>query len=265
MSILDDIAAYKRAEVAAAKTAQPLPGLMRAAREVPPARGFRAALENAVSAGRPALIAEIKKASPSKGLIRAEFDPASAAIDYEAAGATCLSVLTDGPSFQGAPEHLVAARAAVRLPVLRKDFVLDTYQVVQSRAIGADCILIILALVPDDVASVLIATALDWGMDALVEVHDETETSRAVDLGAGLIGINNRDLRTFVTSLETAIRLKPLIPEGRLVVAESGLSTPADLRKLASGGIAAYLIGEALMRCDDLRQATRNLLADWQP
>ena len=265
MSILDDIAAYKRAEIAAAKTAQPLPGLMRAAREALSPRGFRAALENAISAGRPALIAEIKKASPSKGLIRAEFDPATAAVDYEAGGAACLSVLTDAPSFQGAPEHLIAARAAVGLPVLRKDFVLDPYQVVQSRAIGADCILIILALVPDDVASTLIVTARDWGMDALVEVHNETETSRAVDLGAGLVGINNRDLRTFVTSLDNAIRLKPLIPAGRLVVAESGLSTPADLRKLASAGIAAYLIGEALMRCDDLRQATRNLLAGWQP
>ena len=265
MSILDDIAAYKRAEVAAAKTAQPLPGLMRAAREAPAPRAFRAALQNAISAGRPGLIAEIKKASPSKGLIRARFDPPAAAMDYEASGATCLSVLTDAPSFQGAPEHLIAARAAVGLPVLRKDFMLDPWQVVQSRAIGADCILIILAMVPDDTASALIATAREWGMDALVEVHDEIETARAVDLGAGLIGINNRDLRTFVTSLETAIRLKPLIPAGRLVVAESGLSKPSDLRKLASAGIASYLVGEALMRCDDLRQATKNLLADWQP
>jgi indole-3-glycerol phosphate synthase len=265
MSILGDIAAYKRAEVEGAKTAQPLSAVARAAREAPSPRGFRAALETAISAERPALIAEIKKASPSKGLIRAEFDPATAAIAYEAGGATCLSVLTDVPSFQGAPEHLVEARAAVGLPVLRKDFMLDPYQVVQSRAIGADCILIILSLVPDDVASVLISTARDWEMDALVEVHDEAETARAVDLGANLIGINNRDLRTFVTTLETAIRLKPLIPAGRLVVAESGLSTPADLRKLASAGIGAYLIGEALMRCDDVRQATRNLLADWQP
>ena len=265
MSILDDIAAYKQAEIEAAKTAQPLPAVMGAAREAPSPRGFRAALENAISAGRPALIAEIKKASPSKGLIRVQFDPVTAALDYEAGGATCLSVLTDAPSFQGAPEHLVEAHAAVVLPVLRKDFMLDPYQVVQSRAIGADCILIILALVPDDVASVLISTAHDWGMDALVEVHDEVETARAVGLGAALIGINNRDLRTFVTSLETAIRLKPLVPPGRLVVAESGLSTPADLRKLASAGIGAYLIGEALMRCDDVRQATRNLLAGWQP
>jgi indole-3-glycerol phosphate synthase len=265
MSILEDIAAYKRAEVEAAKTAQPLPAVARAAREAPAPRGFRASLANAISAGRPALVAEIKKASPSKGLIRAQFEPASAAMDYEAGGATCLSVLTDGPSFRGAPEHLVEARAAAALPVLRKDFILDPYQVVQSRVIGADCILIILALVSDDLASVLISTARDWGMDALVEVHDEAETARAVDLGADLIGINNRDLRTFVTTLETAIRLKPMIPGGRLVVAESGLSTAADLRKLASAGIRAYLIGEALMRCDDVRQATRDLLAGWQP
>jgi indole-3-glycerol phosphate synthase len=265
MSILDDIAAYKRAEVEAAKTAQPVAAVTRVAHEAPSPRGFRAALAKTISAGRPALIAEIKKASPSKGLIRAQFDPASAAMDYEAGGATCLSVLTDAPSFQGAPEHLVEARAAAALPVLRKDFMLDPYQVVQSRAIGADCILIILALVSDDLAAVLISTARDLGMDALVEVHDEAETARAVNLGADLIGINNRDLRTFVTTLETAIRLKPMIPPGRLVVAESGLSTPADLRKLASAGIGAYLIGEALMRCDDVREATRNLLAGWQP
>jgi len=265
MSILDDIAAYKRAEVDAAKTAQPIAAVMRAAREAPSPRGFRAALAKAISAGRPALIAEIKKASPSKGLIRAQFDPASAAMDYEAGGATCLSVLTDAPSFQGAPQHLVEARAATGLPVLRKDFMVDPYQVVQSRAIGADCILIILALVSDDLASVLISTAREWGMDTLVEVHNEAETARAVNLGADLIGINNRDLRTFVTTLDTAIRLKPMIPPGRLVVAESGLSTPADLRKLASAGIGAYLIGEALMRCDDVREATRNLLAGWQP
>jgi indole-3-glycerol phosphate synthase len=265
VSILDDIAAYKRAEIATAKSARPLASLMRAAREAPEPRGFRNALENAILGGRPALIAEIKKASPSKGLIRPQFDPQTAARDYEAGGATCLSVLTDAPSFQGAPDHLVSARAAVALPVLRKDFILEPYQVVQSRVIGADCILIILALVPDEVASVLIATASEWGMDALVEVHDEAETARAVDLGAGLVGINNRDLRTFVTSLDTAIRLKPLIPAGRLVVAESGLSTPEDLRKLASAGIGAYLIGEALMRCDDVREATTKLLADWQP
>ncbi len=265
MTILDEITAYKRREIEAAKTAQPLAYLIRAAREASAPRGFRAALEGAAAAGRPALIAELKKASPSKGLIRASFDPESMAKAYEAAGATCLSVLTDGPSFQGAPEHLMVARSAVRLPVLRKDFMLDPWQVVQSRVMGADCILAILAMLSDASALTLITAAQDWGMDALIEVHDEDETRRAVDLGAKLIGINNRDLRTFATTPDTAVRLKPLVPQGRLVVAESGLSTPADLRKMATAGIGAYLIGEALMRRDDLESATRELLADWRP
>jgi len=265
MNVLDKIAAYKRTEIDAAKAARPLTSLMRDAREAAPPRGFRAALQTASRSARPGLIAEIKKASPSKGLIRPDFDPEAAARAYEKAGAVCLSVLTDGLSFQGSPEHLVAARAAVQLPVLRKDFMLDPYQIVQSRAIGADCILVILAMLNDDDAHSLISAAQEWGMDALVEVHDETETARAVDLGAEMIGINNRDLRTFSTSLDTALRLKPLIPSGRLVIAESGLSKPADLRKLAMAGIGAYLVGEALMRFDDLEAATRALIADWRP
>ncbi len=264
MSILDEIAAYKRAEIEASKTAQPLSAVIRAAREASAPRGFLAALERASATGRPGLIAEIKKASPSKGLIRASFDPEIIARAYQAAGATCLSVLTDRPSFQGAPEHLMIARSAVGLPVLRKDFMLDPYQVVQSRGMGADCVLVILAMLSDATASAIKTAAEDWGLDALVEVHDENEITRAIDLGAKLIGINNRDLRTFITSLDTAVRLMPLIPQGRRVVAESGLSTPADLRKMAAAGIRAYLIGEALMRCDDIESATRKLLADWR-
>ena len=265
MNVLDEIAAYKRVEIGAAKAAKPLASLMREAREASPPRGFRAALQMASRSARPGLIAEIKKASPSKGLIRPDFDPEAAARAYEKAGAVCLSVLTDGPSFQGSPDYLVAARAAVNLPALRKDFMLDPYQVVQSRAIGADCILVILAMLNDEDAHSLLLAARDWGMDALVEVHDEAETARAVDFGADMIGINNRDLKTFVTTLDTALRLKPRIPADRLVIAESGLSTPADLRKLAKAGIGAYLVGEALMRFDDIEAATRALIADWRP
>lgn len=264
MNILDKIAAYKRAEIAAAKAALPLHAVERLAREAPSPRGFRAALARAAAAYRPGLIAEIKKASPSKGLIRADFDPEAHARAYETGGAVCLSVLTDGPSFQGSPDHLNAARAAAKLPVLRKDFMLDPWQAVQARSMGADCILVILAMVDDPTARILIAAAQDWGMDVLVEVHDEAETLRAVELGADLIGINNRDLKTFVTTLDTALRLKPLIPADRLVVAESGLSSPSDLRRLAAAGIGAYLIGEALMRFADIETATRNLLVDWR-
>jgi indole-3-glycerol phosphate synthase len=265
MNVLEKISAYKRQEIAAARAAQPLHAVTRAAREASPPRGFAAALQRAAAAKRPALIAEIKKASPSKGLIRDSFDPDALARAYEKGGATCLSVLTDTPSFQGSPDHLSSAHAAVSLPVLRKDFMLEPYQVVQSRAIGADCILVILAMVDDETAASLITTARDWGMDAIVEVHNESETRRAVDLNAAIVGINNRDLKTFVTTLDTAIRLKPLIPQDRIVVAESGLSTPADLRRLASAGIGAYLIGEALMRESDVETATRRLLSDWRP
>jgi indole-3-glycerol phosphate synthase len=264
VNVLEKIAAYKRDEVAAAKAAQPLPTLMRTAREAPAPRGFADALRIAAAAKLPAVIAEIKKASPSKGVIRARFNPEALARAYEKGGATCLSVLTDGPSFHGSADDLIAARAAVSLPVLRKDFILDPYQVVQSRAIGADCILVILAMIDDECAAYLIKAARDWGIDALVEVHDEAETRRAVDLNAIVIGINNRDLRNFVTTLDTAIRLKPLIPPDRIVVAESGLSTAADLRRMASGGIGAYLIGESLMRQDDVEAATRTIISDWR-
>jgi indole-3-glycerol phosphate synthase len=210
---------------------------------------------------RPGLIAEIKKASPSKGIIRADFDPEVLARDYERGGATCLSVLTDTPSFQGAADDLMAARHATHLPVLRKDFMLEPYQVVQSRALGADCVLVIMAMVTDSVAATLIQTAQEWGMDALVEVHDENDLKCALALDADLIGINNRDLTTFVTDIGTAIRLKPLVPVGRHVVAESGLSTPEDLMRLARAGITSYLIGESLMRAEDVEAATHELLS----
>jgi indole-3-glycerol phosphate synthase len=261
MSILSEIAAYKRREVAEAKAARPIAQVMEDARNAPPPRGFLAALESSKDAGRLALIAEIKKASPSKGLIRADFDPGSLARAYEAGGATCLSVLTDAPSFQGAPEFLRLAREAAVLPVLRKDFMLDTYQVAQSRALGADCILVILAMVDQATASALIAAARDLGMDALVEVHDDSELDTGLKLDARLIGINNRDLNTFVTDLGTAERLAARIPKGCHVVAESGLSSPSDLTRLAKAGITSYLIGESLMRAPDVERATRELLA----
>jgi indole-3-glycerol phosphate synthase len=261
MSVLDRIAAYKREEVAAAKAARPLHALMEDARDAPPPRGFLAALEAAKAARRPGLIAEIKKASPSKGVIRADFDPEVLARDYERGGATCLSVLTDTPSFQGAGDDLMAARRATHLPVLRKDFMLEPYQIVQSRALGADCILVIVAMLKNSAAKDLIEAADEWGMDALVEVHDEKELDRALAFDARLIGINNRDLKTFATDIGTAVRLKALVPADRHVVAESGLSTPEDLMKLASVGITSYLIGESLMRADDVEAATHALLS----
>jgi len=261
MTILDRIRAYKLDEIAAARAARPLATVEAAARAAPAPRGFAAALGRAATSGY-GLVAEIKKASPSKGLIRAEFDPRALARAYAAGGAACLSVLTDAPSFQGAPEYLTAARAACALPVLRKDFLFDPYQVAEARAWGADCILIILAAVDDALAAELAAAAAHWGMDALVEVHDEAEMARAQHLDTPLVGINNRDLRNFAVDLGVTRRLAPMVPAGRLVVAESGLSGPSDLATLAHGGVRAFLVGESLMRQPDVAAATRALLAN---
>jgi indole-3-glycerol phosphate synthase len=265
IDVLSRICAEKRREVSRRRAAQALAEIEAAAREAPPPRGFIQRLRAARAEGRYGLIAEIKKASPSKGLIRQDFDPPALARAYQAGGATCLSVLTDGPFFQGTDEHLREARAAVELPVLRKDFTLDPYQVAEARALGADCVLLILAALADDEARALEAAAHGWGMDVLIEVHDDAELERALRLESPLIGINNRNLKTLEVDLATTEKLAAKLPADRLAVSESGLYTPEDLARMARAGVGCCLVGESLMRQDDVRVATEALLAEPAP
>ncbi|BBK42887.1 indole-3-glycerol phosphate synthase [Allostella vacuolata] len=263
--VLARINAEKRQHVARCRLERPPAAVEAAARAQAPTRGFAGRLRAVADSGRPALIAEIKKASPSKGLIRPDFDPPALARAYREGGATCLSVLTDTPYFQGRDEDLVAARAAVDLPVLRKDFMIDPYQVAEARALGADCVLLILAALEDALAGELADAARAWGMDVLIEVHDRPELERALRLPFGMIGINNRNLKTLVVDIKTTEELAPLVPRDRFLVAESGLFSPADLARMAAVGARAYLIGESLMRQADVTAATRALLSGPEP